>query len=79
MVKWISGIIVAFLLIDHFWVHFGGPMAERLRGGYREELKKGFLQKEEVPLQQSYRKSILDELWEKGKGLLKGNESRQEQ
>ncbi len=77
MVRWIVGIIVAFLIIDHIWVHYGGPIAERLRGEYREELKKGTLEKEEVPLQQSYRKSILDEAWEKTKKLLKKEENQE--
>ncbi len=71
MVKWIVGIILAFILIDHLWVHYGGPLAERLRGEYREELKKGAIEKEEVPLQQSYRKSIIDEVWERIKKVLK--------
>lgn len=77
MVKWIVGLILAFLLIDHVWVHYGGPLAERLRGEYREELKKGTIEKEEVPLEQSYRKSILDELWEKVKGVLKSEKEEQ--
>jgi len=75
MVKWIAGIILAFLLIDHLWVHYGGPLAERLRGQYREELKKGDIEKEEVPLQQSYRKSIIDEAWERIKNALKKEDS----
>ena len=69
--RWILGIILAFLLIDHLWVHYGGPLAERLRGQYREELKKGVIEKEEVHLQQSYRKSIIDEVWERIKKVLK--------
>ena len=69
--RWILGIILAFLLIDHLWVHYGGPLAERLRGQYREELKKGAIEKEEVHLQQSYRKSIIDEVWERIKKVLK--------
>lgn len=71
MVKWIVGIILAFTLIDHLWVHYGGPLAERLRGEYREELKKGVIEKEEVHIQQSYRKSIIDEVWERIKKVLK--------
>ncbi len=75
MVKWIVGIILAFLLMDHLWVHYGGPLAERLRGQYREELKKGDIEKEEVHLQQSYRKSIIDEAWERMKNALKKEDS----
>ncbi|MFN3975568.1 MAG: hypothetical protein ACK4LT_00670 [Aquificaceae bacterium] len=71
MVRWILGLVVAFLLIDHIWVHFGGPFIERLRGEYREELKKATGDKA-IELQQSYRKSLLDELWEKAKELVKG-------
>ncbi|MFN3471207.1 MAG: hypothetical protein ACK4ZR_01190 [Aquificaceae bacterium] len=71
MVRWILGLAVAFLLIDHIWVHFGGPFIERLRGEYREELKKATGDKA-IELQQSYRKSLLDELWEKAKELVKG-------
>ncbi|MEJ7554487.1 MAG: hypothetical protein WKI50_00945 [Aquificaceae bacterium] len=71
MVRWIVGIILAFILIDHLWVHYGGPLVERLRGEYREELKKGVIEKEEVHLQQSYRKSIIDEVWERIKKVLK--------
>ncbi|MEJ5338839.1 MAG: hypothetical protein ACK42C_09070 [Aquificaceae bacterium] len=77
MVRWIAGIILAFLLIDHIWVHYGGPLAERLRGQYREELKRGTIEKEEVPLQQSYRKSILDQAWERVKGALKREKAEQ--
>lgn len=75
MVRWIIGIILAFLLIDHIWVHYGGPLAEKLRGEYREELKKGTIEKKEVPLQQSYRKSIIDEAWERIKNALKKEDS----
>lgn len=71
MVRWIAGIIIAFLLIDHVWVHYGNPIMDKLRGEYREELKKGSLEREVVPLEQAYRKSILDKLWERVKGMIK--------
>lgn len=73
MVKWIAGIIIALLLIDHFWVHVGGPTIDRLRGEYKE-ISKSDIQKEEIPLRQSYRKSILDEIWEKLKEMVKREE-----
>ncbi len=76
MLRWIVGIILAFLLIDHLWVHYGGPVIEELRGKHREELKKGTIEKEEVQLQQSYRKSILDEAWDRIKKVLKKEEDR---
>ncbi len=75
MVRWIVGIILAFLLIDHLWVHYGGPLAEKVRGQYREELKKSAIEKEDVHLQQSYRKSIIDEAWERIKNALKKEDS----
>ncbi len=74
MVKWIVGILIAFLLMDHLWVHFGRPALERLRGEYREELKKA---NETTELQQSYRKSLLDELWEKAREIAKGKKSEE--
>ncbi len=76
MVRWIVGILIAFLLIDHLWVHFGGPALERLRGEYREELKKA-TGNETTELQQSYRKSLLDELWEKARDIAKGKKSEE--
>ncbi|MCS6957585.1 MAG: hypothetical protein RMK75_03900 [Aquificaceae bacterium] len=71
LIKWIAGVILAFLIIDHIWVHYGGPFLEKYRSQYREELKKGTVEKQEVPMEQSYRKSILDETWERVKGLLR--------
>ncbi|MDW8066810.1 MAG: hypothetical protein RMI50_03930 [Aquificaceae bacterium] len=47
---------------------------EKYRSQYREELKKGTVEKQEVPMEQSYRKSILDETWERVKGLLRRDE-----
>jgi len=77
MVRWIVGIIIAFLLIDHVWVHYGSPIIDRCRGEYREELKKATNEKEIVPIEQAYRKSLLDELWEKVKGLIKRDKDTQ--
>lgn len=71
MLKWILGIIVALLLIDHIWVHFGGPTIEKLRGQYEEDIKKGMKDSEEVALQQLHRKSIIDGLIEKAKSLVR--------
>lgn len=76
MVKWIVGIIVVVLLIDHIWVHFGGPVIKELRGQYEEEVKKGIKDGEEVAIQQLHRKSIIDELIEKAKGLVKKEEEK---
>jgi len=77
MVRWIAGIIIAFLLIDHVWVHYGSPIIDRWRGEYREELKKATNEKEIVPIEQAYRKSLLDELWEKVKGFIKRDKDTQ--
>lgn len=71
MVRWITGIIIAFLVIDHVWIHYGSPIVDKLRSEYRKELKKGAVEKKEVPLEQAYRKSILDKLWEKTKEAIK--------
>lgn len=71
MMKWITGILLAFLLIDHVWVHYGGPLAERLRGQYREELKRNGPEKEKVSSPQPYRRSILEEAWGRIEGMLK--------
>ncbi len=73
MVKWIIYLLVGFLIIDHVWVHYGGPFVERLRGGYTEELKK-HTEWQKVETQQAYRQSILDEMWEKIKRLVKKEE-----
>ncbi len=43
---------------------------ERLRGGYTEELKKN-PEWQKVELEQAYKQSILDKLWEKIKQLTK--------
>ncbi|MCS6997869.1 MAG: hypothetical protein N2648_00085 [Aquificaceae bacterium] len=79
MVKWIVGIILAFLLIDHIWVHYGGPTIERLRDYYGGDIKKKGTEKEEVSVKQAYEKSLLDELWEKGKNLLNREKEEKKQ
>jgi hypothetical protein len=70
MVRWILYLLVGFLIVDHLWVHYGGPFIERLRGGYTEELKKNS-EWQKVELEQAYKQSILDKLWEKIKQLTK--------
>ncbi|MFN7065400.1 MAG: hypothetical protein ACK4OF_04560 [Aquificaceae bacterium] len=70
MVRWIVGILIAFLLIDHIWIHLAGPYLEKLRGEYREELKRS-VDPQYIELQQSYKKSIIDQILEKAKELLK--------
>ncbi|MFN3946467.1 MAG: hypothetical protein ACK4LA_00040 [Aquificaceae bacterium] len=69
MVRWVVGILIIFLLIDHFWVHVGKSYLDRLRGEYRQELKNA-TENETIELQESYKKSILDELWEKAKEVI---------
>ncbi|MCS7262960.1 MAG: hypothetical protein NZ560_06060 [Aquificaceae bacterium] len=78
MVKWIVGLILALLVIDHLWVRYGGPVAERLRGEYGQELKKHAQEHGHtvVPTQQAYRKSIIEELVEKAKTKLKEEEGQ---
>jgi hypothetical protein len=68
MVKWILYLLVGFLIIDHLWVHYGGPFIERLRGEYAEELEKN-PEWQKVELEQAHKQSILDKLWEKIKQL----------
>lgn len=70
MVKWLLGLLVAFLVIDHLWVHYGGPFFEKLRADYREDLKKSGIETQDIQIQQEYRKSILDQLLEKLKSAL---------
>jgi len=53
------------------------PIIDRWRGEYREELKKATNEKEIVPIEQAYRKSLLDELWEKVKGFIKRDKDTQ--
>lgn len=77
MIKWILGILLVFLLIDHIWVHLGGPAVEKLRGQYEEDVKKSMKNAEDVPIQQLHRKSIIDELIEKAKSLVKKEEKEQ--
>jgi hypothetical protein len=76
MVRWILYLLVGFLIIDHLWVHYGGPFIERLRSGYIEELKKN-PEWQEVELEQAYKQSILDKLWEKIKQLTKKEEKNE--
>ena len=74
MIKWLIYLLIAFLLIDHFWVHYGGPFLESMRGSYREELKKATQNWEQVQTQQLYKQSILDKILEKLRGLVKKEE-----
>jgi len=67
---------VGFLIIDHLWVHYGGPFVEKLRGGYTRELKK-HPEWQKVELEQAYKQSILDKLWEKIKQLTKKEEKNE--
>jgi hypothetical protein len=76
MVRWILYLLVGFLIIDHLWVHYGGPFIERLRGEYAEELKK-HPEWQDVELQQAYKQSILDKLWERIKQLTKKEEKNE--
>lgn len=73
MIKWIIGIIIAFLLIDHFWVHVGGKLLERKREDYKEITGKSpvGVEKTGIPLQQAHKKSILDNLWERLNNAIK--------
>lgn len=74
MIKWLVGLLLAFLIVDHLWVHYGGPFFEKLRAQYREELKESGIERQDIQIQQSHRKSILDELIEKLKTALKREE-----
>jgi hypothetical protein len=76
MVKWILYLLVGFLIMDHLWVHYGGPFVERWRGGYMQELKK-HPEWQKVELEQAYKQSILDKLWEKIKQLTKKEEKNE--
>ena len=67
------------LLIDHLWVHYGGPIIEKIRGEYREEIKKAVKEGNEVEVQQAYRKSIIDNTVEKVKEWLKRGEEKKEE
>ena len=65
------------MIIDHLWVHYGGPFVERLRSRYViEEIKKN-PEWQKVELEQAYRQSILDKLWEKIKQLTKKEEKNE--
>ena len=66
--------MIIFFLIDHLWVHYGGPFLERMRGSYSEELKKATQNWEQVQTQQIYKQSIIDKILEKVKGLIKKEE-----
>jgi hypothetical protein len=76
MVKWILYLLVGFLIMDHLWV-YGGSFVERLRSKYViEEIKKN-PEWQEVELEQAYKQSILDKLWEKIKQLTKKEEKNE--
>ena len=66
--------MVAFLIIDHLWIHYGGPFIEKKRGEYREGLKKASSDWQGVQTQQAYKQSILDKIWERIKNLTKKDE-----
>jgi hypothetical protein len=77
MVRWILYLLVGFLIIDHLWVHYGGPFIERLRSRYViEEIKKN-PEWQKVELEQAYKQSILDKLWDKIKQLTKKEEKNE--
>jgi hypothetical protein len=77
MVRWSLYLLVGFLIIDHLWVHYGGPFIERLRSRYViEEIKKN-PEWQEVKLEQAYKQSILDRLWDKIKQLTKKEEKNE--
>ncbi|WP_029552378.1 hypothetical protein [Thermocrinis jamiesonii] len=71
MIKWILYLLVAFLIIDHLWIHYGGPFIEKLRGEYREELKKAVSDEQAIEVQKAYKQSILDKIWESIRSLAK--------
>ncbi|WP_333785075.1 hypothetical protein [Thermocrinis sp.] len=74
MVRWILYLLVGFLIIDHLWIHYGGPFIEKMRGEYREGLKKASSDWQVVQTQQAYKQSILDKIWERIKNLAKKDE-----
>jgi hypothetical protein len=76
MVRWILYLLVGFLIVDHLWVHYGGPFVEKLRGGYTQELKK-HPEWQKVELEHAYKQSILDKLWDKVKQLAKKEEKNE--
>jgi hypothetical protein len=76
MARWILYLLVGFLIIDHLWVHYGGPLVERWRSGYTQELKK-HPEWQKVELEQAYKQSILDKLWDRIKQLTKKEEKNE--
>ncbi len=64
------------MIIDHLWVHYGGPFVERLRSGYAQELKKN-PEGQKVELEPAYKQSILDKLWGRIKQLTKKEEKNE--
>ncbi|MEN3034483.1 MAG: hypothetical protein ABDH18_05800 [Aquificaceae bacterium] len=75
--KWIVGLLIAMLLIDHFWVHYGGKYAEKARSEYREDLKKGLGDAKAVELQQAHRESIIDNIYKTIKNTVQGDKNKQ--
>lgn len=75
--KWILGLFIALLLIDHFWVHYGGKYAEKARSEYREELKKGLGDAKAVELQHAHRESIIDNIYKTIKNTIQGAKEQQ--
>ncbi|MCS7307007.1 MAG: hypothetical protein NZ526_00475 [Aquificaceae bacterium] len=74
MIKKLLIILVVFLLVDHFWIHYGGAFVEKLKGDYSEGLERRPIETENVQIKQIYKKSILDQLWEKIKNFGKSEE-----
>ncbi|MCX8075588.1 MAG: hypothetical protein N3C57_01025 [Aquificaceae bacterium] len=68
--------LVVFLLVDHFLIHYGGAFVERLKGDYSKNLEKRPIETENVQIKQIYKKSILDQLWDKIKNFGKGEEEK---
>ena len=66
--------MVAFLIIDHLWIHYGGPFIEKLKDEFKEELKKTVSDEQVIELQKAYKQSILDKIWERIKNLTKKDE-----
>lgn len=64
------------MIMDHLWVHYGGPFVEKLRSEYAQELKK-HPEWQKVELEQAYKQSILDRLWDRIKQLAKKEEKNE--
>ncbi|ADC88920.1 hypothetical protein Thal_0285 [Thermocrinis albus DSM 14484] len=71
MVRWLIGLLVIYLLIDHLWVHYGASFWERYREEYAESLKKYNPDYNPPPIQQTEKQSIIDKLVEKVRSFIK--------